>query len=179
MLLLHCYTTMCHSGMKLCSWHLGWKALCQEGWVGPFPSSQIGVQWKTWCSSSWLPCWGSPGCCCCCWDCSPDHPAGCSDCQRYKNKTWVKRWRVTREEKKRILRRNMQISPSNVSDVLMACGMPSFPVKAHGTWGGGGGCLTMDRGFVILSGLCNSRERDTLKWLVLVFAPPGWRRIYS
>lgn len=29
---------------------------------------------------------------------------------------------------KTILSRNVQISPSNVSDVLMACGMPCFPV---------------------------------------------------
>lgn len=83
---------MCWSGIKtLCLVpDLGWRSPCQECWVGPSPSSQTDVQWKTWYSSSWLLCWGSPGCCYYCWGYYPGRPAGQPD---YGTKGEVIRWR--------------------------------------------------------------------------------------
>lgn len=83
-----------HDCLTLCRSDLDWESLCQECWVGLSLSSQRGVRWKTWCSFSWLLCWGSPGCCCCCWGCCPDRPADQTDCP-------PKRQEKSKEQKQR------------------------------------------------------------------------------
>lgn len=49
-----------------------------------------------------------------------------------------------------------QSPPSDVSDVFVARSMAGLPVQPHGAWRGGRGCLTADRGLVILGGLWNN-----------------------
>lgn len=57
----------------------------------------------------------------------------------------------------------IQVLPSNVSDVLVTCSMASVPVQVHGAGGGRGGRLTPDGGLVVLSRLDDSRDVCVIK----------------